>query len=103
MFHTAGGDIELGPGDKLVLPPHTAHAATVGAEGVRCIEAPRQGDWSPADGIRYVADVLDDLSWSGLSPYRGMSGKSVDLGAQLRETVSNVTKIAHVALENGNV
>ena len=42
VFHTAGGDIELGPGDKMVLPPHIAHAATVGAEGVRCIEAPRQ-------------------------------------------------------------
>ena len=40
VFHTAGGDIELGPGDKMILPPHTAHAATVGAEGVRCIEAP---------------------------------------------------------------
>ena len=24
VFHTAGGDIELGPGDKMVLPPHTA-------------------------------------------------------------------------------
>ena len=23
VFHTAGGDIELGPGDKMVLPPHT--------------------------------------------------------------------------------
>lgn len=46
VFHTAGGDIELGPGDKMVLPPHTAHAATVGAEGVRCIEAPRQRDQS---------------------------------------------------------
>ena len=44
VFHTAGGDIELGPGDKMVLPPHTAHAATVGSEGVRCIEAPRQPD-----------------------------------------------------------
>jgi D-lyxose ketol-isomerase len=45
VFHTAGGDIELGPGDKMVLlAPHTAHAATVGAEGVRCIEAPRQPD-----------------------------------------------------------
>ena len=44
VFHTAGGDIELGPGDKTVLPPHTAHAATVGAEGVRCIEAPRPRD-----------------------------------------------------------
>jgi mannose-6-phosphate isomerase-like protein (cupin superfamily) len=39
VFHTASGDIRLGPGDKMVLPPHTAHAATVGAEGVRCIEA----------------------------------------------------------------
>ena len=26
VFHTPGGDIELGPGDKMVLPPHTAHA-----------------------------------------------------------------------------
>jgi len=31
VFHTAGGDIELGPGDKMILPPHTAHAAMVGA------------------------------------------------------------------------
>ena len=44
VFHTAGGDIELGPGGKTVLPPQTAHATTVGAEGVRCIEAPRQPD-----------------------------------------------------------
>jgi quercetin dioxygenase-like cupin family protein len=44
VFCTAGGDIRLGPGDKMVLPPHTAHAATAGAEGVRCIEAPRQHD-----------------------------------------------------------
>jgi hypothetical protein len=61
VFCTAGGDIEPGPGDKMVLPPHTAHAATVGAEGVRCIEAPRQQDQSPADGIRRAADVPDDL------------------------------------------
>jgi D-lyxose ketol-isomerase len=44
VFCTAGSYIELGPGDKMVLPPRTAHAATVGAEGVRCIEAPRQRD-----------------------------------------------------------
>jgi hypothetical protein len=44
VFHTVGGDIELGPGDKMVLQPHTAHGATVGAEGVRCIEASRQRD-----------------------------------------------------------
>jgi hypothetical protein len=41
VFRTAGGDIELGPGDKMVLSPHTPHAATVGAQGVRCIEASR--------------------------------------------------------------
>jgi quercetin dioxygenase-like cupin family protein len=42
VFHTASGDLELGPGDKMVLPAHTPHAATVGAQGVRCLEAPRQ-------------------------------------------------------------
>ena len=65
VFHTGGGDIELGPGDKMVLPPHTAHAATVGAEGVRCIEASRQRDQSPVDDIPHVADVPDDLPRSG--------------------------------------
>jgi hypothetical protein len=39
-----GKDLIKYPGDKMVLPPHTAHAATVGAEGVRCIEAPRPRD-----------------------------------------------------------
>jgi quercetin dioxygenase-like cupin family protein len=43
VFHTDGGDAELGPGDRLVLPPRTPHGATVGAEGVRCVEAARQG------------------------------------------------------------
>jgi quercetin dioxygenase-like cupin family protein len=43
VFHTHSGDIQLGPGDRMVLPPHTPHAATVGAYGVRCIEAPRPG------------------------------------------------------------
>lgn len=43
VFHTGAGDADLGPGDRLVLPPHTPHAATVGAEGVRCVEAARQG------------------------------------------------------------
>ena len=43
VFHTGSGDADLGPGDRLVLPPHTPHAATVSAEGVRCIEASRQG------------------------------------------------------------
>lgn len=43
MFHTGAGDTDLGPGDRMVLPPHTPHAATVGTEGVRCIEAARHG------------------------------------------------------------
>ena len=43
VFHTDTGNTDLGPGDRLVLPPGTRHAATVGAEGVRCVEAPRQG------------------------------------------------------------
>jgi quercetin dioxygenase-like cupin family protein len=41
VFHTDDGDADLGPGDRLVLSPGTRHAATVGADGVRCIEAPR--------------------------------------------------------------
>ncbi len=31
----------------MVLPAHIAHAARVGAEGVRCIEALRQRDLEP--------------------------------------------------------
>ncbi|GIU99268.1 MAG: hypothetical protein KatS3mg014_0884 [Actinomycetota bacterium] len=41
MFHTADGDLELRPGDRLDLDPGTEHAATVGPEGVTCIEASR--------------------------------------------------------------
>ncbi len=41
-FHTKDGDIPLGPGDQMVLAPHTPHAATVGPGGVRCLEAPRR-------------------------------------------------------------
>lgn len=40
-FHTPDGDVELGPGDRLDLPPRTAHSATVGPEGVTCMEATR--------------------------------------------------------------
>lgn len=40
-FHIPDGDIELEPGDRLDLPPHTEHAATVGPEGVTCLEAAR--------------------------------------------------------------
>ncbi|HXF37344.1 MAG TPA: cupin domain-containing protein [Actinomycetota bacterium] len=41
VFHTREGDVGLGPGDRLDLDPGTPHAATVGPEGVACIEAPR--------------------------------------------------------------
>jgi quercetin dioxygenase-like cupin family protein len=42
VFHVAGGgDIELHAGDRLDLPPGTGHAATVGPQGVACIEAAR--------------------------------------------------------------
>ena len=34
-----GERVELRPGDLLVLPAETVHAATVGAHGVRCAEA----------------------------------------------------------------
>jgi hypothetical protein len=41
VLHTGSGGADLGPGGRLVLPPHTQHAATISAEGVRCIEASR--------------------------------------------------------------
>ena len=41
VFHTDDGDVELHPGDRLDVEPGTAHSATVGPEGVECVEAPR--------------------------------------------------------------
>ena len=41
VFHTPDGDMALGPGDRLDLPPGTLHSATVGPEGVTCMEAAR--------------------------------------------------------------
>ncbi len=38
-FHTNEGDFELRPGDRLDVTPGTSHAATVGPEGVTCVEA----------------------------------------------------------------
>jgi uncharacterized protein YjlB len=43
VFHTDDGDLELTAGDRLDLPPGTAHAATVGPSGCACIEAYRSG------------------------------------------------------------
>ena len=42
-FHVSGGDVELGPGDRLDLSPWTEHSATVGPHGVECVEA-----WRPS-------------------------------------------------------
>ena len=39
VFHTDDADVRLEKGDRLVLPPGTAHSATVGTDGVRCAEA----------------------------------------------------------------
>ncbi|HYZ09103.1 MAG TPA: cupin domain-containing protein [Pseudonocardiaceae bacterium] len=38
-FHTDEGDFELHPGDRLDVDPGTSHGATVGPEGVTCVEA----------------------------------------------------------------
>ncbi len=42
-FHTDGGDLELRPGDRLDLDAGTSHAATVGPNGVTCVEAYVEG------------------------------------------------------------
>lgn len=41
VFHTRTGDVELAAGDRLDLPPETEHAASVGPDGVECVEASR--------------------------------------------------------------
>lgn len=41
-FHTPQGDQVLHPGDRLDLPPATPHSATVGPDGVTCMEAARR-------------------------------------------------------------
>jgi hypothetical protein len=41
VFHTEDGDVGLTAGDRLDLEPFTSHAATVGPQGCRCVEASR--------------------------------------------------------------
>ena len=41
VFHTDEGDVELHSGDRLDVEAGTDHAATVGPDGVECIEAAR--------------------------------------------------------------
>lgn len=42
VFHTGDGDIPLGAGDRLDLPAGKRHSATVGPDGVTCLEAARR-------------------------------------------------------------
>ncbi len=62
-----GVAIGLGTGDRLDLPSGTSHAATVGAEGVRCLEAhlPAAGLGSPA---RRVAGWAFGAAAGGTQP-----------------------------------
>lgn len=39
VFHLAAGDVPLAAGDRLDLEAGVVHSATVGAAGVRCVEA----------------------------------------------------------------
>jgi len=39
VFHVGASDFELHPGDRLDVDPATEHAATVGPDGVECVEA----------------------------------------------------------------
>lgn len=39
VFKTDEGDFELTRGDRLIIPSGVVHSATVGSEGVTCIEA----------------------------------------------------------------
>lgn len=41
VFHTEDGDFGLEAGDRLDVEPGVDHAATVGPEGVECMEAAR--------------------------------------------------------------
>ena len=40
-FHCPDGDVDLEAGDRLDLSPGTPHGATVGPDGVTCMEAAR--------------------------------------------------------------
>jgi quercetin dioxygenase-like cupin family protein len=40
-FHLRDGDVGMRAGDRLDLEPGVEHAATVGPQGVRCMEASR--------------------------------------------------------------
>ena len=41
VFHAVSGDVALVPGDRMELPAGIEHSATVGSDGVECVEAYR--------------------------------------------------------------
>ena len=43
-FHMSDGDIVLHPGQRLDIPAGTRHSATVGPDGVKCMEASKHRD-----------------------------------------------------------
>jgi quercetin dioxygenase-like cupin family protein len=43
LLESEGKRLELNPGDRMVLPAGTVHAAVVGPSGCTCIEGHRQG------------------------------------------------------------
>ncbi|MCA1715907.1 MAG: cupin domain-containing protein [Actinobacteria bacterium] len=47
VFHTSDGDFALEAGDRLDVEPGTDHAATVGPDGVKCMEAARSQKVGP--------------------------------------------------------
>jgi hypothetical protein len=47
VFHTASGDISPGPGDKMILPPHTAHAATAAPKACAASKRPASETTEP--------------------------------------------------------
>jgi mannose-6-phosphate isomerase-like protein (cupin superfamily) len=51
-FHTPEGDVTLGPGDRLDLQAGVAHSATVGPDGVECLEAAIGPDRSDRRALR---------------------------------------------------
>jgi quercetin dioxygenase-like cupin family protein len=40
-FHLSDGDVVLHPGQRIEIPAGIRHAATVGPDGVECMEAPK--------------------------------------------------------------
>lgn len=67
------------PGARMVLPPRTPRSAAVGAEGVRCIEAPPRGKnccpqrAAVGGHARQVALLSERFSWWHDSMLCGMS------------------------------